>query len=137
MVKGQKRYRLPVEMVDKMFKDYSEYGNNKSEEQMIQDYELLPEVWNMIKSRLRLYKKSHVFSPYTAENSSEEELDDLIVDATHEHVDTVKKKMVRSHEKIFKEEAKKAFRILANRDEYLEHVQKFIEKWKPKNPDFS
>jgi len=57
---------------------------------MIQKYEISAEAWNLIKRRLRLYKKSNTISPYTAENISQEALDEKIEFATARHIDSIK-----------------------------------------------
>lgn len=57
---------------------------------MLRKYELKPEAWQCIKSRLRLYKASNVISPYTAENTPQDELDEKIEFATARHIDTIK-----------------------------------------------
>jgi len=42
---------------------------------MMHKYRLKPEAWDAIKRAFRLNKYSHVVSPFTADNVSEEELD--------------------------------------------------------------
>ena len=59
--------KIPVESVDEMFFQYSRHGMNKSSTQMMQDWGLEPWEWHSLKSRLRLYKDAHIFSPYTVE----------------------------------------------------------------------
>lgn len=99
---------------------------NLTEEEMLGKFELKPEAWHALKRALRLYKKSNVISPITAERLPEEELDEKIEYATHRHIDQIKSKMVKTHEKIFKEDAKKAFKVLGNIDQFLEHLKKSV-----------
>jgi len=129
-------WRFPIEEVDAMFYDFSSHGANLSGEQMIQKYELKPEAWTLIKNRLRLYKASNVISPHTAETLWEEELDEKIEEATTRHIDTMKQKMVSTHERKFKEEARKAFRKLGDIDYFLEHLKTFIQSYSPKTVKF-
>lgn len=120
-------YKLTVEQVDCLFKDYSKYGANLSGEEICRKYMLKPEAFQLIKSSLRLFKASHVISPHTAETSSEEELDGKVEEAIGAHRDAVREKMVSTHERRFKEEAKKAIAIVANVDNFMAHIQERME----------
>lgn len=91
----------------------------------------------MIKNRLRLYKASNVISPHTAENTPEEELDDIVKEATVRHIDTLKKKMVQTHEVLFNKEAKRAIKTLSNVEHFLGNVQTFLENYKPREIVFT
>ena len=104
---------------------------------MLAKYELKPEVWHMIKNRLRLYKDSNVISPHTAENTPEEQLETIITEASVRHIDTIKQKMVKTHEVLFKEESKRAIKTLSNVEYFLENVERFIKEYKPKNIHFT
>lgn len=66
--------KISVQEADKMFQDYSEKGMNLTQSQMRRKYELEPYEWHSIKNTLLLYKQSHIFSPYTVENTDEAEL---------------------------------------------------------------
>ena len=135
-VQGLNRYTIPVQEIDEMFYSFSKHGANLTGEQMLEKYELKPEVWHMIKNRLRLYKDSNVISPYTAENTDEEELEEKVVDATHRHIDTLKQKMVRTHEKLYGEEAKRAMKVVANQEYALSNLRAFLEGYKPREFSF-
>jgi hypothetical protein len=97
-----------------MFKDYSRKGNNLSGEAMRQKYKLKPQAWDTIKRRLKLQKDSHVISPYTLENSTEEEEDILIEEAIADHIDSKVDKFVKTYDKEFKKRAEVAMRDYAN-----------------------
>lgn len=129
-------YKIPVEEIDAMFYDFSKHWGNMSGEAMLAKYELKPNVWHMIKNRLRLYKDSNVISPYTAENTPEEQLDDVVTEATHRHIDTIKNKMVKTHEKEYGELAKKAISRMANMDYFLSNVERIVSTYEPKNIQF-
>ena len=94
-------YKIPVEEIDAMFYDFSKHGGNMSGEAMLAKYQLKPNVFHMIKNRLRLYKDSNVISPYTAENTSDDVLDEIVTEATVRHIDTIKSRMVKTHEKLY------------------------------------
>lgn len=124
-------FKFSIQEIDAMFLDFSAKWNNLTGEEMIQKYELKPEAWQCIKNRLRLYKASNVISPYTAENTPESELDEKIEYATARHIDTIKGKMVATHDKRFKAEAKKAFKILGNIEYFLDNLREYISDYKP------
>lgn len=86
----------------------------------------------MIKNRLRLYKDSNVISPYTAENTPKHQLDKIVVDATHRHIDTIKQRMVQTHEKLYAKESKRAIKTLSNVEYFLDNIEKYIDKYKAK-----
>lgn len=129
-------WKFSIDEVDAMFYDFSVHGANMTGEQMIQKYELKPEAWTLIKNRLRLFKHSNVISPHTAETIGEEELEERIQEATTRHVDTIKQRMVMTHERLFKQEAKKAMERMANVDVFLEHVQNHLSSYVPKQVTF-
>lgn len=129
-------FRFSIEEIDSMFLDFSSKGNNLTGEEMLQKYELKPEAWQIIKSRLRLYKASNVISPYTAENTPEEELDEKVEYAISRHRDTIKAKMVKTYERQAKEDAKRAFKTLGNIEYFLENLREFIVDYKPIEVDY-
>lgn len=104
---------------------------------MLAKYKLKPEVWHIIKNRLRLYKDSNVISPYTAENTPEEELDTIVTEASVRHIDTIKGKMVATHEKLFKQESNRAIKTLSNIEYFLGNVEKYIHSYKPRDIIFT
>lgn len=129
--------KFTIEEIDEVFADFSEKWNNLTEEEMIAKYELKVEAWYAIKRAFRLYKKSNVISPFTAESLSEEELDSKIEYATAKHIDSIKRKMVVTHHKQTKKELANAYKILWNIDYFLEHLQTYISEHKPLEVDFS
>ena len=104
---------------------------------MLVKYKLKPNVWHMVKNRLRLYKDSNVISPYTAEHTPEEQLDNIVTEATVRHIDTIKSRMVKTHEKLYAEESKRAIRTLSNVEHFLENVERYIDNYKPRVIDFT
>jgi hypothetical protein len=122
-------FRIPVKQIDGMFKDYSRKGNNLSGEAMRQKYKLKPQAWDTIKRRLKLQKDSHVISPYTLENSTEEEEDILIEEAIADHIDSKVDKFVKTYDKEFKKRAELAMRDYANFEYRLELLKDAIAEY--------
>ena len=79
-----------------------------SGEEILQKYKIKPEVFTLLKNKLRLYKASDVISPFTAETLPEEELDEKIHEAIDDNISRTKEKMIKTYEVTFKKEAKKA-----------------------------
>lgn len=71
---------LPVQLIDELFFDYSTHGRDMSQTAILNKYNLQPWQWNSIKAKLYLQKSSHVFSPYTVENTPKDLLDKMISD---------------------------------------------------------
>lgn len=133
----EKAYKLSVHLIDNIFKDYSKHGNNLSWEEILRKYKLKPEVWSLIKSKLRLYKASDVISPFTAATSTEEELHQKIDEAIDENISRTKEKMITTHEKKFRQEAKKAMKIVWDFEYKLQMLRDVLEAYEPKKIDFT
>ena len=128
-----KWYKILISTVDDIFKDYSKHWNNLSQDEIIQKYSLKPEVWNMIKSRLRLFKTSHTLSPISLDRSTDEELEEHIEEAIDEHIqDRYKSRFVNTFEKKKDIDYIKKSKILANIDNTLEHIDEYLKNYKPK-----
>lgn len=130
------KFVIPVAQIDRMFKDFSRKGNNLSGEWMRQKYKLKPQAWNAIKTKLQLYKDSHVVSPYTLENLSEEDEAVVIEKAISDHIDTKVDKFTNTYEREFKKRAEQALKEKANFEYRLEKLREVIEKHKPIELDF-
>lgn len=129
--------KLSLQDADEIFADFSKHGGNYSWEKMRQKYGFNPRAWQTIKNRLQLYKDSHVVSPETLDQMTEEEKDSRIVDVIDRHwADRVIGKMVVTNEKKFKKEAERAMRFMYNQLYFLTEVKKFIEWWNPRTIDF-
>lgn len=70
--------KIPVKVIDDIFCDYSKHGYNLSGDEVIAKYDLKPHEWLAIKNSLNLYKTSDIVSPYTKENTPQDELEDLM-----------------------------------------------------------
>jgi len=133
----EKTYKLKVSFVDNIFKDYSKHGNNLTGEEILRKYKIKPEVWSLIKTKLRLYKASDVISPFTAETLSEEELDIKIEEAIDENISRTKEKMIDTYDVKFTREAKKAMKIAWNFEYKLWMLKEVIKNYKPKDIKFT
>lgn len=129
-------FKLTVDEVDEIFKDYASKGNNLTEEEMLKKWRLKPEVWVAIKNKLRLYKASNTVSPHSAENLPDDALEEKIQDAIGSHIDKIKDRLVVTHQKQFKKEALKAFKVLGTIDEFLSHMRSFLDGYKPLDISF-
>lgn len=70
--------KFPVALIDKFFEKYSRHGGiDKTGAQMIAEYELTPQTWNLVKTGLNLQKESDIFSPWTIANTPIEDLAEL------------------------------------------------------------
>ena len=132
-----KVFKISIKLVDEIFKDYSKHWNNLSWECILRKYKIKPEVWNLIKNKLRLYKDSDVISPYTAESLQPEQLDQVIETAIDENISNTKEKMLNTYEKKYSKEAKKAIWIIANYEYQLNLLQNAIKDYKPRVLNFN
>lgn len=73
--------KLSIKQANQLFSEYSVYGLNMSQEEVRRKHGFTIPEWNSIKSTLWLYKKSHIFSPYTADNTPQNELQEMMTDA--------------------------------------------------------
>ena len=123
--------RLSIVDADKLFKAFSKHWSDLSSEEMLQEFWMEVGTWHAIKSALRLYKHSHIVSPHSYENASEEQKDIIAEEAIGVHFDSMRSKMVTAHEKKFTSEARKAMADIATIDAILEHISVYIEQHKP------
>lgn len=139
--KIRKRFRIPISMVDKLFYHFSRYGKNWTQQQIIDEFGLKPEAWNLIKSRLTLSKFSNVLSPISLERAEanwwEEALEQRMIDATHEAInDKYKERLVTTYDKQFHKIAKKALSRTLNQDYVIEQIQELLPLHKPREITF-
>lgn len=131
--KLQERYTLPIEYVDRIFEHYSTYGKNYSKQQILDEFGLKSEVFNLLKSRLNLNKFSHILSPISMENSEKSwNLEAKIVDATYSNMqDKYKNKYKDASNTLMEKEFKKLSKTLWQVEGFLEHLQPWINKREP------
>lgn len=127
------KYPIAINTVDAIFKDYSKHGNNLTWDEILQKYEIKPELFFILKNRLRLFKTSHVISPATMERLSDTELQSHIDWAIDEHIkDRYKSKFVKTFEKKKDEDYIKKSKILSNIDYVLEYIRDFLKDYEIK-----
>lgn len=122
-----KVFKFPVETVDAIFFDFSKFGRNLTEEEVIRKYFPDPEPWHILKRAMRLYKASNVISPHTAETATREQLDAKVEEAAILGVDRVKEKLIVSHRKRFEKEAKDAMRLKENLTYFLDLLKEWVK----------
>jgi len=133
----KKGYKISIDVVDSIFKDYAKHWNNLSQDEIIKKYSLKPEVWNLIKSRLRLYKTSHTISPATLAKCSDKELDEHIEEAIDEHIqDRYTTRFTETFEKKKHKDYVEKSKILANISNTLAHIDEYLLNYKPKEINF-
>lgn len=110
-IKGE--FQLPIELVDDLFYEFSKHGLDLSSTEVINKHNLEPHQWHAIKSALRLYKMSNVFSPYTVEKLGPNELKNAIREKMDIRVNTVgfrveteyNQSIIRKYNEIIKKDA--------------------------------
>lgn len=73
--------RIWIALVDNMMKDFSRYWNDLTQKQIIKKYNLDPHTWQVLKGRFSMYKLWNVFTDYTYEKASSEEIEANISEA--------------------------------------------------------
>lgn len=110
-IKGE--FQLPIELVDDLFYEFSRHGLDLSSTEVINKHNLQPHQWHAVKSALRLYKASNVFSPHTIKNLSPEALKTAIREKMDIRVNTVgfrveteyNQSIIRKYNEIIKKDA--------------------------------
>lgn len=123
-VRGKRRY-FSIKFIDKLFLHYSEHGYNFSGTQIINEFDLDPATFHAIKNSFRLYKKSHIFSPYTFGNTPKEQREQLVsqtidkVLSSGKVTERVYRKQLHSK---YKQAIKRDHTIKANHLEFIEEL---------------
>lgn len=124
-------FSFSIDEIDGIFADYSIYGNNLSQQQIMNKYKFKPEAWDAIKRAFRLNKYSHVVSPFTADNLPEDELDERVNEAIETHHDTLVERLTYTHDRKFKKEAKQAFKVKWNVDYFVDRLREAVSEYVP------
>lgn len=127
---GRGAIDLPVAMIDQLFYDYSEYGLNLTQTEVINKYNLKVWQWHSIKRTLELYKKSNIFSPWTVQQTPADQLNTMIQEKMegltknfgYQVVQQYNKAIIKSYKQSLKEDAGKK----AERDTLLLELQDLI-----------
>lgn len=128
------------EEIKEIWYDYSNYGKNRTGQQIINDYWLKPEVWNLIKSRLWLQKYSHAVPPYELEHTDEQEgiewVKQLIKEVSHKSIhDRYKDPFNNIYKHQEEQEKQKFLKLMWNFEYFLEYINEWLKDFKPKLDD--
>lgn len=131
--KVKERYKLPLELVDSIFNDYSRHWANLSGQAIMQKYRLKPNVRSLIKNRIGLYKDSHILSPMSMDIAQEKwNIEETILDATYENFqDKYKNKYKDAHIQTLEKLVKKQAKTLGTVEWFLEQIAPLVNSIKP------
>jgi len=124
-------YKILVSDIDKLFADYSSYGADLSGTEVMDKYGLTEAQWSAIKSRLNLYKKSHVLSPHTLDNSNPEQEAEAITIAMQSNLNSKSKRFQEEYEAQFKTRAWKAIESQVSEEDTLRRIKEAAASHKP------
>lgn len=127
---GRGEIDLPVAMIDQLFYDYSEYGLNLTQTEVINKYNLKVWQWHSIKRTLELFKKSNIFSPWTVQETPPEQLNAMLKEKMegltnnfgYQVVQQYNKAIIKKYKDVVKEEVGKKL----ERDTLLLELQDLI-----------
>jgi hypothetical protein len=133
--KVYKEFTIPLDLVSKIAYSYSIHWENLSWTKILQKYQLKRDVWMLLKTRLHLTKDENaipdVILDYIDKHHWEKAVEDKIIEATYSSIESKHiNKYKTTYDEILKDEAKKAIHILSQHNNYLEHLQQFIENYK-------
>lgn len=131
-----KEFKIPLELVSKITFSYSIHWENLSWTKILQKYKINRDVWMLLKTRLHLTKDTNAVSDvildYIEEHYWKEAVEDKIIEATYSSIESKHiNKYKETYDEILQDEAKKALHIMSSHNNYLEHLQAYIEKYKP------
>ncbi len=103
--------KLSVDQADDLFYEFSRHGLDMTQVAIRNKYNLSIREWHSIKSTLWLYKESNIFSPWTVDNTPQNELQSLIeskmnmkfIDKKRLVEDEYQKVTLRNYNKVIKE----------------------------------
>jgi len=132
-IKDEVIYPVLIETIDNIFKDYSKHWANMNWQEIMSKYKLKPEVWSLIKSRLKLYKTSNIISPYSLEHMSKEGSDEYIESNVNEALqDKYKRTFERKYKAIKEREFKKYSNYYHQQQEFLNQLETVLKRYDPK-----
>lgn len=120
--KNNHQITFPVELIDTLFYHYSANGLGLSQTQMLNKFNLKTWEWNSIKSRLSLTKLSHIFSPYTVENTPSEELGRMVEEKMTKLFSQVGYQVEENYNKVLYRTYKKKLGELTSRELQLQTI---------------
>lgn len=133
-LKDGEPFAINIKDVDQIFFEYSSHGKKMSVPEIREKHNLKINQWNSLKARLQLYRTSDIFSPYTIENTPEEDRRELIADRMRELVKTIPQLTREEYNKTFIKESRKAYELLQKRNIFSEIVLEEFAELLPKKP---
>ena len=113
------KFKLPNKTIDELFYSFSKHGLDLSQTQIMNKYNLEPWQWHAIKSALRLYKLSNIFSPHTVENTDPEKMKEMVREKMDENINTLgytveeeyNKSIIKKYKEVIRQETKRDLEI--------------------------
>lgn len=124
-------FTLSVASIDDLFYEYSEHGLNMQSTELIRKHNLEVWQWYAIKNALRLYKKSHIFSPYTVEITPPEQIQSMIDKKMGNLVTDINYQVVKSYQSTIHKQFKDVIRKQSLRDYEIETIMTELQDWLP------
>jgi predicted phosphodiesterase len=111
-------YNLPIDVADKLFYDYSVYGNNLTSLEVRIKHNISPAQWYSLKGRLQLYKVSDIFSHETRNTLTDAEYRELVASKIRERDLFKKRTVIDEYNKFHISQATK-WRDIANKKTFI------------------
>ena len=136
-----KKISIPIDEVRHIWEDYSKHWTNLTWQQIIVKYELNPKVWQLIKSRLQLYKDSDIIPDFILEKIEQtdwtEKVEEVIEEVSHKAVfNKYNNILVWKYNRNKESEYKRAITQLYDTENFLEMLRWFIDNYEPKEIKF-
>ena len=111
--------RIPVEVADQMFYEYSRHGLDLSQSQMRARHDLKIWEWHSVKRALFMYKDSNIFSPHTEDTTPKNQLQQVIDDKMSEKMrdkqrlveNSYNKETIKQYKKVIEKDSIETFAV--------------------------
>lgn len=121
---------LPVSEMDEIFWEYSQHGLDLTKRKVRTKHNLSIAQFNSIKATLELYKDSDIFSPYTWDNTAEDDRQEMVrskMEMKSKRQDEIvedeaNRERIRSYKKVIKADIKRRYM----QDEFLEQLNALL-----------
>jgi len=133
---------LPINIIEHIWTDYTIHWNNLTWQQIMEKYELNPRAWNILKSRLWLYKSSNILPDWLLERTEKEEWEEAVEQKINEvsykaAISKYKSKIAKRYRANKEKEYEKAITTLYNTENFLDMLRWFIDSYEPKDIKFN
>jgi len=124
-----KKIKVDIWLIKKLWFDYSKHWWNFTMEEILQKYWIQPQVFHLIKNRLRLYKASNAYPWFLLDDIPDDEQDVIVEEVIEWHIkDKFKKKYLKSYEN----KAKKALDVISSVDNLIDYINNKLADYNPK-----